>query len=53
MLELQLPFRFFGALLVGSALVSMAQNLREFVLLGGTFLLGLGALELALRLSGF
>jgi len=31
----------------------MAQNPREFVLLGGTFLLGLGALELALRLSGF
>ena len=53
MLELQLPCRFFGALLVGSALVSMAQNPREFVLLGGTFLLGLGALELALRLSGF
>lgn len=31
----------------------MAQNPREFVLLGGTFLLGLGALELALKLSGF
>ena len=53
MLELQVTFRFFGALLVGSALMSMAQNPKEFVLLGGTFLLGLGALELALKFGGF
>ena len=52
-LELQIPFRFFGALLVGSALLPMAQNPKEFALLGGTFLLGLGALELALRVGGF
>ena len=51
--ELPVPFRFFGALLVGSALMSMAQNPKEFVLLGGTFLLGLGALELALKFGGF
>ena len=51
--ELQVSFRFLGALLVGSALMSMAQNLKEFVLLGGTFLLGLGALELALKFGGF
>jgi len=53
MSDLQVPFRFFGALLVGSALMSMAQNPKEFVLLGGTFLLGLGALELALNFGGF
>ena len=53
MSDLQVPFRFFGALLVGSAFMSMAQNPKEFVLLGGTFLLGLGALELALKFGGF
>ena len=53
MSDLQVPFRFFGALLVGSALMSMAQNPKEFVLLGATFLLGLGALELALKFGGF
>ena len=53
MFELQIPFRFFGALIAGSALMSMAQNRKEMVLLGGTFLLGLGALEVALRVSGF
>lgn len=53
MIELQIPFRFFGELLVGSALMTMAQNRKEMVLLGGTFLLGLGALEVALRVSGF
>ena len=51
--DLQVPFRFFSALLVGSALMSMAQNPKEFALLGGTFLLGLGALELALKFGGF
>ena len=53
MLGLQIPFRFFEALLVGSALMSMAQNPKELILLGGTFLLGLGALEAALRFGGF
>ena len=38
---------------MGSALISMAQNRSEMVLLGGTFLLGLGALEVALRIGGF
>ena len=52
MLELQIPFRFFGALLVGSALLPMAQSPKEFALLGGTFLFGLGALEICLRLGG-
>ena len=53
MLELQIPFRFFGALLVGSALLPMAQNRKELALLGGTFLFGLGALEICLRFGGF
>ena len=53
MFELQNLFRFFGALLMVSALMSMAQNRKEMALLGGTFLLGLGALEIALRVSGF
>ena len=52
MLELQIPFRFFGALLVGSALLPMAQNPKELALLGGAFLFGLGALEICLRLGG-
>ena len=52
MLELSIPFRFFGALLVGSALLPMAKNPKELALLGGTFLIGLGALEVCLRLGG-
>ena len=51
-LELQIPFRFFGALLVGSALLPMAQNTKELALLGGTFLFGLSALEICLRIGG-
>ena len=52
-LELQIPFRFFEALLVGSALLQMAQSRKELALLGGTFLVGLGALEVCLRFGGF
>jgi hypothetical protein len=52
-LELQIPFRFFEALLVGSALLPMAQSRKELALLGGTFLVGLGALEVCLRFGGF
>ena len=52
-LELQIPFRFFGALLVGSALLPVAQSRKELALLGGTFLFGLGALEVCLRFGGF
>ena len=48
-LELEIPFRFFGALVVGSALMIMARSFKEAALLGGTFLCGLGALELALH----
>jgi len=51
-LELQIPFRFFGSLLVGSTLLFMANSKKEIALLGSTFLFGLGALELVLRFSG-
>ena len=52
-LELQIPFRFFGSLLVGSTLLFMASSKKEIALLGSTFLFGYGALELALRFGGF
>ena len=52
MLALQITFRFLGALLLGSSLFPMAQNKRDVALLGGTFLFGLGAIELVLRLGG-
>ena len=52
-MELQVSFRLFGALLVGSSLLSMASSKKELALLGSTFLFGYGALELALRFGGF
>ncbi|QNI47515.1 putative membrane protein [Synechococcus sp. A18-25c] len=52
-MELLIPFRFFGALLVGSSLLLMAQNRKELLLLGSTFLIGLGALEICLRVVGY
>ena len=51
--ELQVPFIFFGSSLVGSALLPMAQNRKELAFLGGTFLFGLGALEVCLRFGGY
>ena len=53
MLELLIPFRFFGELLVGSALLPMAKTRKELALLGSTFLIGLGALEACLRFGGY
>jgi hypothetical protein len=52
-LELQIPFRFFGVLLVGLSLLSMASSKKELALLGSTFLFGYGALELVLRFGGY
>ena len=49
---LQIPFRFTTALILGSALFPMAQTAKDAVLLGGTFLVGLGAIEVVLRLGG-
>ena len=54
MSELQISFRFFfGVLLTGSALIAMVQTPKELALLGGSFLIGLGALEVCLRFGGF
>ena len=44
---------FFGVLLTGSALIPMVQMPKELALLGGSFLIGLGALEVCLRFGGF
>ena len=52
MLGLQIPFRFFVALILGSALFPMAQTARDAALLGGAFLVGLGAIEVVLRFGG-
>ena len=52
-LEPETPPRFCEALVVGSSQRIMARSLKEAALLGGTFLCGLGALELALRFSGY
>ena len=52
MLGLQIPFRFVMSLILGSALFPMAQTAKDAVLLGGTFLAGLGAIEVVLRFGG-
>ena len=52
MLGLQIPFRFFVALILGSALFPMAQKAKDAALLGGAFLVGLGAIEIVLRFGG-
>ena len=53
MLELQIYFRFAEEILKGSSLISMIQTPKEIALLGGSFLIGLGALEVCLRFGGF
>ena len=50
--DLQTPFRFFGELVVGSALLLMARSLKEVGLLAAAFLVGLVALETCLRMNG-
>ena len=49
----RIPLDFFGVLLTGSALIPMVQTPKELALLGGSFLIGLGALEVCLRFGGF
>ena len=51
MQDLQTPFRFFGELVVGSALLLMARSLKEAGVLAAAFLLGLVALETCLRMN--
>ena len=52
MLSLHIPLRIATALILGSALFPMAQTAKDAVLLGGTFLVGLGAIEVVLRFGG-
>ena len=52
MFSFPISFRLLGVLVLGSAFFSMAQNKRDAALLGGTFLFGLGAIELVLRFGG-
>ena len=52
-LELQNPLIFFASLIMGSALLPMASSKKELVLLGGTFIFGLSALEMVLRIGGY
>ena len=52
-LELQNPLIFFASLIMGSALLPMASSKKELALLGGTFIFGLGALEMVLRIGGY
>ena len=44
---------FSEVLLTGFALIPMVQIPKELALLGGSFLVGLGALEVCLRIGGF
>ena len=53
MLELLIPLDSLERCLWALALLPMAQNRKELALLGGTFLFGLGTLELCLRFGGF
>mgnify|MGYP004317027795 FL=1 len=53
MLGLQISFRFGPTLFLGPALRLMAKSKKELAFLGGTFLFGLGALEVCLRFGGF
>ena len=53
MLGLQIYFRFHKEICVGSALIPMVQTPKEIAFLGGSFLIGLGALEVCLRFGGF
>ena len=52
-LELQNPLIFFASLIMGSALLPMASSKKELALLGGTFIFGLSALEMVLRIGGY
>ena len=52
MLSFHIPFRFATALILGSALFPVAQTAKDAVLLGGTFLVGIGAIDVVLRFGG-
>ena len=50
--DLPISFRFVGAFVVGVSAITVANSRKELGLLTGTFLLGLGVLELALQVAG-
>ena len=50
--DLPVSFRFVGAFVVGVSAITVANSKKELGLLTGTFLLGLGVLELALQVAG-
>ena len=52
MLALSILFRFFLLAFVGATVAIVANSRRDFALLAGTFLLGLGALEAVLAFFG-
>ena len=52
MLGLPILFRFFLLAFVGAPVATVANSRKDFALLAGTFLLGLGALEAVLALCG-
>ena len=52
MLDLPILFRFCLLAFVGAAVVSVANCKKDFALLAGTFLIGLGALEAVLAFFG-
>lgn len=49
---LPISFRFLGAIVVATGALTVASSKKELGLLAGTFLLGLGVLELALQVAG-
>ena len=49
---LPISFRFIGAIVVVVSALIVASSKKELGLLAGTFLFGLGVLELALQIAG-
>jgi len=49
MSALHFPFRFCIELIIGVGVVSMASSKKDLGLLAGSFLFGLGLLEMAIR----
>jgi len=49
---LPISFRFVGAIVVACSALLVASSKKELGLLAGTFLFGLGVLEVALQVAG-
>ena len=49
---LPISFRFVGAMVVVCSVLFVASSKKELGLLAGTFLFGLGVLEVALQIAG-